>query len=360
MFPTHVALVPYEEGLVPTDELLYVASALQTQVTRDLGPLWDLAGVVSPFLRLEDVPPTYIPFAIVAGLPYPWHGFHVVSDGRPVALIGYRKGWSLLASHELMEILCDPWGNRRLPGPSLEDGQGHVEYLVEVCDPCQTEHYGINDIHVADFVTPDFYALPDGEGQRYSFTGRVQRPLEPLEGGVISWRTPNGQIWEKPGGREPHRLEGAGSKRGSMDPDEATPRPDITETLSKPHRSRKPYYRLAKSQQRYGEGLKVSIDRVLERLGVIPPKADVEAILSLLWDLAQDGHPARERFKTDPEGLLKEYGLDPPRNLGKLKLADPAAYRAILAAFQGGSGFGDPELLDWLSTHAVLAHAGIE
>ncbi len=33
MLPTHVALVPYQEKLVGTDELMRVAAALQTQIT---------------------------------------------------------------------------------------------------------------------------------------------------------------------------------------------------------------------------------------------------------------------------------------------------------------------------------------
>ena len=54
MLPMQVALVPYEDAPVDHSRLLRVAAALQTQVERDLGPIWDVCAVVAPFLKLED------------------------------------------------------------------------------------------------------------------------------------------------------------------------------------------------------------------------------------------------------------------------------------------------------------------
>ena len=76
MFTTQVALVPLE-GLDETKldfyrELQLVASALQTQLSRDFGPTWNLSAVVSPFLCREDVPPQYLPVSITSeALPGP-------------------------------------------------------------------------------------------------------------------------------------------------------------------------------------------------------------------------------------------------------------------------------------------------
>jgi hypothetical protein len=361
MYPTHVALVPYGEEDVPTDELLHVASALQTQVTRDLGPIWDLSAVVSPFLRLEDVPAGYVPFAIVEELPKPWHGFHIVTDGQPLALIGYRKGWSLLASHELMELLCDPWGSRRLAGASLQEGQGQVEYLVEVCDPCQLEKYMIHDIHLSDFVTPDYYGTPASKGGRYSFTGSVKRPLEVRDGGYVTWRTPDGQIWQKSGGEKPRQLKGATFSRASIDSHPAKGRPDVADGLPRGGRSRGPHYGLEKSARRYGKRLKTDIDRILEQLGAKPPISTLKAIVTLLEEFSNEDSEVRTEFERNPEETLKRYKLDTPPNLDKLiPLAPPEHYCGVLAALEGGLGLGDPKLAAWLSTHAAFHHAGIE
>jgi hypothetical protein len=359
MFTTHVALVPYEEGLVPADELLYVAAALQTQVVRDLGPLWGVSGYVSPFLRLRDVPPVYVPVVVAPRLGQPWHGFHMVADGRPLALIGYRKGWSLLASHELMELLCDPWGTRTHQGRSLKTDQGHVEYLVEVCDPCQDEHYMIHDIHVSDFVTPAFYGPRAARGDRYSFTGTIERPLEVTKRGLVSWRTPDGQIWQKSGDDEPKQLEADTFSRASLSRDADDGGLDITDNLSEP-RTRKPYYRLDRSDQRYGQGLKASVDVILEQLGAKAPKANLKNIVRLLEELAKDDSPLRAEFEASPEKTLKKYGLDPPANIKKLRLAPAETYRGVLAALYGGQGLGDPKLGTWLSAYGVFASAGIE
>jgi hypothetical protein len=359
MFPTHVALVPYDEDSLKPQELLHVAAALQTQVTRDLGPLWNLSGVVSPFLRLEDVPPTYVPLAIVAGLPKPWHGFHIVADGQPLALVGYRKGWSLLASHELIELLCDPDGNRRCVGKSLIDGQGEVQYYVEVCDPCQYGHYMVRDVHVSDFVTPQYYGPRHSRRNRYSFTGSIERPLEVGNGGSLSWRTSDGEVWQKVGNDDPRQVQGITFSRAWLDGYEPDGDTDITANLSKPSRSQKPYYRPEQQARRHGAGLRKSIDRILEQLGARAPKTSLDAIVALLKELATDGSPTRDAYKDNPEKTLKRFKLDPPRNKKPAPLAPAETYRGVLSALDGGLGLGDPKLAAWLSTHSAFFPAGI-
>jgi hypothetical protein len=190
-----------------------VASALQTQVVRDFSPLWDVSAVVSGFRSLEDVPLGYIPMAVVnARLPGNRRALHLTLGGAPFALVQYRFAWSLAASHELLELLCDPTGMATAVAPSLGDRhqaalgdrrdpkyvlQGDVEYLLEICDPCETSTYPINGVLVSDFVTPAFYSGAT-QGGRYSFTGRVPAPLTLLAGGYITWRTPSPyeRVWQ--------------------------------------------------------------------------------------------------------------------------------------------------------------------
>jgi hypothetical protein len=360
MFPTHVALVPYDEGSPKIEELLHVSSALQTQVSRDLAPLWGISAVVSPFLRLEDVPPGYVALAIAEELPRPWHGFHVVEDGTPLALIGYGKGWSLLASHELVELLCDPWGNRRLPGLSLKQGQGQVEYLVEVCDPCQHETYTIGDVVVSDFVTPEYYGPRGSRGGRYSFTGSLKCALDLPKGGYISWRTSSGQIWQQAGGEEAGRLKHRTFSRAFMDSHPDRKVPDVADKLDKDWRKRGPHYGLKKSERDYGRDLKTIIDQLLRQRGVKAPRASLDAIVKLLKELANEDSNERAAFEKDPVKTLKKFNLDPPPKLDEITLASAEHYRGILAALKGGMGTGDPKLAEWLTTLAVHYPAGIE
>jgi hypothetical protein len=75
-----------------------------------------------------------------------------------------------------------------------------VDYLVEVCDPCQHSTYTIDGVLVSDFVTPGWYsdAGPIGSGAFYSFTGRITQPRTLLTGGYVTWATqaPKEQIWQ--------------------------------------------------------------------------------------------------------------------------------------------------------------------
>ena len=186
MFTTQVALVPHL-GLEETSRLFHrqlvlVASALQTQLSRDFGPTWGVSAVVTPFLCLEDLPPQYLPVIVTPeALPGDHHGFHLAADGRPFALVHQDDGWSLSASHELMEMVLDPGGLLTVSGPSLRDAyhratgqdpvheaaggtgggeyaeQGTVDYLVEPCDPVEGASYTIDGVTVSDFVTQHYY-----------------------------------------------------------------------------------------------------------------------------------------------------------------------------------------------------------
>jgi hypothetical protein len=202
--PVRVALVPYKEPLnehwMDPRDLLQVAAALQTQAVRDLYPIWKASAVISPFLDLTDVPPDYAAIVILpADIEFPGpSGFHILDGPTPVAIVKHGDDWSLLASHELMEMVCDPEGMRTEPGPPLKDGGERVDYLVEVCDACQRSTYTVDGVLVSDFVVPEYYGQSSGAEGLYSFTGRITRPRQLLEGGYVTWRTqaPDEAIWQ--------------------------------------------------------------------------------------------------------------------------------------------------------------------
>jgi len=126
-------------------------------------------------------------------------GIHLDQDGQPFALITSGPGWALTASHEALEMLADPFGNRTIAGPSIKPGQGRVSYLVEVCDPSEATafSYSVNDIVVSDFYTPSFFDPVTSQGVRYSFTGAIKKPRQVLKGGYLSWQEPvSGDWWQ--------------------------------------------------------------------------------------------------------------------------------------------------------------------
>jgi hypothetical protein len=91
---------------------------------------------VDAFPTLEDVPIGYWPILVQEDINTPGAaGVHLDKDGQPFALVQMSNSWSLTASHEMLEMLADPFGNRLVPGQSPKSRQGRVEFLVEVCDP---------------------------------------------------------------------------------------------------------------------------------------------------------------------------------------------------------------------------------
>ncbi|MBI1278979.1 MAG: hypothetical protein GC179_12695 [Anaerolineaceae bacterium] len=196
-FPIYVALVSQSKK-VAHSQLDRVAAALQKQATRDFGPIWDVNAMVSSFSSLEDVPVGYWPIIIEDNINMPGAaGVHEDKDGQPFALVQYSSSWSLTASHECLEMLGDPFGNRLIAGQSPKKGQGRVEFLVEVCDPSEDAafSYTSNGIMVSDFYTPHYFDPVKSAGTRYSFTGHITSPRQVLKGGYLSWHEPVSNHW---------------------------------------------------------------------------------------------------------------------------------------------------------------------
>lgn len=184
------------DDLLPISRLMRVGAALQTQVERDVSPIWDVRANVSTFFALEDMPTSFWPVIVIEDVKGA-AGIHLDDDGRPFGLVEFGNRWSLTASHETLEMLVDPFGNRLEPGPSLRVDQGPVEYLVEVCDPSEDIDYAyeIDSVIVSDFYTPEFFDPVPVQCVRYSFGGHIKRPREVLPGGYLSWRDPNTNEW---------------------------------------------------------------------------------------------------------------------------------------------------------------------
>ena len=189
-----VALVSQVEEL-PTEELAPVAAALEKQVQRDLGPLWGIEASVAAFRTVTDVPLGHWPITIVDKVDLSGAaGLHLDKDGVPYALVRYQEDWSLTASHQCLEMLVDPFGNRMVKAPSPKPEQGDVNVLVQVCDPCEAGDYAylIDEVTVSDFVTPAFYGA---DGDSFDFRDAIDKPLEILSGGYLSWQDPRTEHW---------------------------------------------------------------------------------------------------------------------------------------------------------------------
>ncbi|MBV8201150.1 MAG: hypothetical protein JOZ15_11060 [Acidobacteria bacterium] len=197
MLPQYVALVS-ETGNVDYPALAPVAGAIQKQVTRDFEPIWGINAVIAAYPTLEDVPLGYWPVIIKDDIGQPGAaGIHLDDNHQPFSLVQFSNHWSLTASHECLEMLADPYGNRVVASDSIKQGQGRVEYLVEVCDPSEAEAYAytVNAVQVSDFYTPRYFDPVASQGVQYSFTGKITEPRQVLPGGYLSWHDPTDDHW---------------------------------------------------------------------------------------------------------------------------------------------------------------------
>ena len=185
----HIALVSITKE-VTLASLAPVFAAIQKQISRDFGPMWNVEATVDAFEKLEDVPVGYWHVLLQDELPSGAAGLHKRDDNKqPFALVALTTNWPVFMSHEVLEMLVDPQGTLTRAGDSPKPGQGRVEYLIEVCDPCQDSRfaYSVNSVMVSDFYTPHYFDPVKSSAVRYSFSGQVRGPREVLDGGYLSW-----------------------------------------------------------------------------------------------------------------------------------------------------------------------------
>jgi hypothetical protein len=198
MIHAYVALTALTD-CIRADELAAVAAALQTQVSRDFAPEWGINAVVAAF-PFDAIPAGYTPLIVQDTMEATGtNGFHRTrGDDSPYILVPHGPAWSLAASHELLRMLANPTGSSRRPGPSRMSGQGTVEYLVDVCAPCQdiSAAYTIDGLAVTDFCTPAYFAGSQPGRQAYSFNGAVRQTFEPAPGGFVTWLADDALLYQ--------------------------------------------------------------------------------------------------------------------------------------------------------------------
>jgi hypothetical protein len=209
----HVVLVSMTKKTDAAD-VARVAAALNRQVVNDLTRHWPVSATVHAFDGLEHMPLDSWLLVIRddIGAKPGITGFHLSSFGLPYALVQFSDSWSLTASHELLEMLVDPTGNLLVTKNAPRGSLTKVQYLVEICDPCQAKEfsYTVNSVLVSDFITPQFYDPVFSPGVRYSFQGQVTAPRTLLPGGYLVFRDPTtGEMfeWTDPDG-DPTPLDG--------------------------------------------------------------------------------------------------------------------------------------------------------
>jgi hypothetical protein len=187
----HIAIV--NQSTVLTDaQVRAVIPALQTQVTRDFYPVWGVNAVLGFYSRTATVPANaWIVYvrddADVAGAL----GYHDdLITGLPVTYVfartamTYGYSWTVTMSHEILEMLADPWIIMTM-FQQYTDTTGRL-WAYEVCDACEADQYGykIGNVLVSDFIFPAwFHAEYTSLTHRFDFMRYITAPLTILPGG---------------------------------------------------------------------------------------------------------------------------------------------------------------------------------
>lgn len=120
-------------------------------------------------------------------------GYHdYTPGGRPVSKVfaktdqQYGLSWTVTFSHELCEMLVDPWISTAM------QTDNNRFYALELGDPVEADALGYTittknakPVLVSDFVLPNWF-IPGSPG-KYDYRGHCTEPLEVLKGGYAQY-----------------------------------------------------------------------------------------------------------------------------------------------------------------------------
>lgn len=194
----NIAVVNDKSSGVSDADAMAMMKAVEQQVLYDFGPIWHM-GARFTFVPAGGKPPAgkwcvaLLGSSDQAGAL----GYHdLTPDGLPLGKVfagtdrQYGQNVCVTLSHEVLEMLGDPWIDLCAQGP---DGKF---YAWEASDAVEADELGYKVLGqtVSAFVTPAWFG--HGAGPLTYPEGLVQRPLQLASGGYISVFDPaSGQGW---------------------------------------------------------------------------------------------------------------------------------------------------------------------
>lgn len=182
-------------SVVTDAQIAVVVAALQIQVTRDFAPVWKTGANVRalPTGTAPDMNDWLI-YVMDTSDQAGALGYHdITTMGNPVGKIfakddiSYGLSWSVTLSHEMLEMLADPYIQNSVFAQS--GATTGTIYALEVCDACESDSFGykIGDVLVSDFVFPAWFERWRSAGStQFDYTRTINMPLMLASGGYIS------------------------------------------------------------------------------------------------------------------------------------------------------------------------------
>lgn len=174
-------------SIVGTAEFTTGVAALQTQINRDFLPAWSIGAKLNIVTQPRGNATIYVlDSSSDAGIL----GYHDISQTEiPVGFVfaltakQFGDSWQNTASHELMELLVDPWANLAAEGTFVGSP---AFFAYECCDPVEGENgYKINGITVSNFVFPSWFM--EQTSKQYDFLKSLDAPFTIGSGGTLTY-----------------------------------------------------------------------------------------------------------------------------------------------------------------------------
>ena len=170
-------------------------AAAQIQIDRDFGPLWGIGANLMFVPRSTKVQPNIWIIQVLdtsdqAGAL----GYHsMTANALPVGKVfakddqKYGLSWSVTLTHEIMEMLADPFVNSTV---FVQDtATTGTLYALETADPVEDDSFGylINGVLVSNFITPAYFQAGRAPGSaKFDFKGVLTAPLTVAKSGYQS------------------------------------------------------------------------------------------------------------------------------------------------------------------------------
>jgi hypothetical protein len=180
--------------LISADEITKAVEAIQIQIDRDLVPIWNLPANLYVYQQSDVLPKnSWVMYIMDTSDQAGALGYHeLTEEGNPIGYvfaaddIKYGLSWTVTLSHEIIEMLGDPFINQ-VVFVQKTNTTGTL-YSWELNDAVEDDSLGykINDVLVSDFVTPQwFQEFKTPNSTQFSFMNNVHAPFELANGGYI-------------------------------------------------------------------------------------------------------------------------------------------------------------------------------
>jgi hypothetical protein len=176
------------DSSVPDAEIADALPAFQRALDQDFAPSWREARGSELFLGAA--PPGAWEIRMV-DTPDCWDcsGYHDLENGVPYAVVSTLDDWHVTFSHELWEILVNPYLDR----VAIVKPKTLIRvYALETADPVEGARFAYvrpsasgEPVQISDFVTPAWFRR--GSQGPWDFSGATKRPVQLLEDGYQLW-----------------------------------------------------------------------------------------------------------------------------------------------------------------------------